>query len=219
MDFTIVIPTLGSSKFLGKTLAGIDHSFEDLVNEIILVVNSHDSATLKSIAGLEEQFEFEMRIIRTEQSGQHPQTLLGIVAATNDLVITMDDDVVINDEGFKEKLVSNLPADDEMIYVINQQFGLADRVKMVVVSLVIRYISNNSFKTWKGSSLRVINKRLFNSRQPIDQRYIYIDALLPFLGYRVRTLSSSYEKIKHDLKRYTVSDRFSLLWRSLINYR
>lgn len=189
------------------------------IEEVIVVVNHQDLHSAEQVRRLQLKSRMKIRLLLTELTGQHNKTYLGVVSSTTKYVLTCDDDVVFNDTGLCNKVMNTLPGNAEMVYITNRSPGLFARVKMIVVSLTIRFVSHNRFKVWKGSSLRVINTTLLQSLMPLDIEFIYLDALFPYLGYQASTLDSKFYKSKHGLKRYTIAGRMVLLWRSIKYYR
>lgn len=218
MRISVIIPTMKSQQFLAQTLSGLQKSLPKVIMEVVIVINQGDLETIDAVKTYNDKFYFPIRLLITASEGQHENTLRGIIASESDYVLTVDDDTIFTDEEIERKLLLNEPKPDELIFLILPKYSKRARFKLWIVSRVINYVAKVPFKLTKGSSIRFLDKRLLMSNDPLKNDFIYLDALLPCVGYHARTLETNFTKIQHSLKRYTNKKRFLLVWNTLKHY-
>ena len=162
-------------------------TIEELVSRIIAVgivagfkfdiIIVDDSGSAESNLKLQEVFkgyELVSVIPLSRNFGQHVATFIGILKASNNPVITMDEDLKFAPEDVP-KLV-NVLNDNDMVYGVVARKAGAETFRDLVLGVIKPMLSNRY--PAKTSSFRIISKDIVLGIKNVLPRYIQIEGML-----------------------------------------
>lgn len=127
LSLTVIIPVYNSAAILPALIARLGPVLHALSRpfEVILVNDGSRDASWEVISRLEREHDWLRGIDLMRNFGQHNALLCGIRAATNELIVTLDDDLQHPPEELP-RLLARLDQDCDVVYgaPIQEQHGL-----------------------------------------------------------------------------------------------
>jgi glycosyltransferase involved in cell wall biosynthesis len=218
---SVIIPVYNSGKHIMLTLRSLLNATDDLslITEIILTDDNSRDSTIDIIQSIQQSFPVPVRLLRLpENAGQHAATLAGIKHARGIYCLTMDDDVT-----FQQFRPATLINDIEkhpgqLIYLVTKE-DLTKNIKYKTIVTLIRLISHADKISEYGSSQRFFKITDIQKHIATPPDYIYLDILFPMWGLQTTHRIADYQKHRHELRRYNLWQRVSLITDSILFYR
>jgi glycosyltransferase involved in cell wall biosynthesis len=187
-SISVVIPCYRSETTIRRVVEGLHESLSGQDYEVICVVDGSPDNTWAVVESLAEHPRVRgLELMRNY--GQHNALLAGIMAARNDVTVTMDDDLQ-HSPADVPRLIGALDDDVDLVYGVPTQEphgfwrGVSSRsVKWVLAqSLGVR-------DARQISAFRAFRTGVRSSFEAVRDAFVSIDVLLSWTGSRVRSVA------------------------------
>lgn len=195
-DISIVIPVFNAENSLSilheqliETLRTTNKSFE-----IIFVDDKSYDKSWEIIEKLKNSDPNVKGIKLGKNFGQHNATLCGISRANGNIIITIDDDLQSKPSDIVLLLERHKQTDADLVYAeyTNSSSGIFRKLLRGFYKLVLRnVISKNS---GRGSSFRLISRKLANQLINHYEEFVFIDELCLWYTDRIEFIKTQKHK-------------------------
>lgn len=205
VDLSVVIPVYNSENLLAELYSRIKTVLDntDMSYEVIF---SEDCSMDNSWGVLQELNAKDPGIITAIQLsknyGQHNATLCGLSFAKGQLIITMDDDLQHPPEEIIKLLNAYQDENADVIYgdLNKKQHSMVRNAGSYFVKKVSKHLRKGQ---GKGSSFRLINRKIVDKLIEHNQYFIFIDELILWYTNKIEFTPVKHEKRKHSKSNYT----------------
>ncbi len=200
-SLSILVPVYRSALILPDLVARIESALADYEKELILVNDGSPDNSAEVILALTASYPWVRGISLMRNYGQHNALLCGIRAASNDVIVTMDDDLQHPPEEVP-KLLEELNEGFDVVYGTphQEQHGLWRDVASQVTKLALQSSMGVSTAR-KVSAFRVFRRELRRAFAGYQGPYVSIDVLLTWASVRFSAV-----EVRHDLRASGVSN-------------
>lgn len=212
--YSVIVPVYNGSAFLSKLVAMIMTSFADWnrnLTEIILVDDYSQDNSWSVIKELKSQYPTTVHGIRLSRNfGQHNATCAGILKASGDLIITIDDDLeVLPEDGIK--LIQEYEANN--FDIVYGKFKKANRSLLkkffkFFYEIISKIIGGNS--KVNGSSFRLMNKSLAKRIAENATNFVFIDEAVFWHTNKISFVTVQHQRSLRKKSHYALLDLFRL---------
>lgn len=186
---SVVVPVYNSEKSLSELHRRIASTLESLTAafEVILVNDGSADGSWARIAELAERFPNVRGIDLMRNSGQDNALLVGILEATNDVIVTLDDDLQNPPEEIP-KLLETLGDEYDVVYGVwsKRHETLWRAVAARFASRVLRWIMRLEGSP-RSTAFRAFRTSLREAFSSYSSRFVAID---PMLGWATTRFGS-----------------------------
>ncbi len=218
--YSIVIPAYNSKDTIGQLCGEIGEVFASLNEsfEIVIVNDGGEKEVWDEITRVYQESDAKMTVIRlTKNYGQHNATLCGIENSTGDLIITIDDDLQVRPNEMLKLIEEYKNEDADLVY------GLYDKKQHNLLknagSTYIKKTSKLLLKSpGKGSSFRLLNRKLADEILMHGQSFVYIDELLLWYTDNIAFVQVQHEKRQHSKSGYSSFKLFKIAFNITTQY-
>jgi glycosyltransferase involved in cell wall biosynthesis len=202
-SYSVVIPVYNGEQSLVELIAQLAEVLSTLSNcyEVILVNDGSRDCSWDTICQLTDNYPWVRGINLMRNYGQHNALLCGIRAASNDIIVTMDDDLQNPPEEIP-KLIGKLNEGYDVVYGTPtiEQHGLWRDLASQVTKLALQ--STMGVETARNvSAFRAFRTQLRNAFVNYQSPFLSIDVLLTWATTRFESIS-----VRHDPRRAGVSN-------------
>lgn len=190
-SISVIVPVFNAQESIAE-LTTQTISFlrtESIIHEIILVDDGSKDKSWQIIKNLTTEHKGIVKGIRLSKNfGQHQATIAGIGKASNDLIVTIDDDLQFEPASIGLLLMKAKETDADIVY------GLPEKSETKTFSSKLwKFLARNiNNSTGEGSSFRLIKKDIAKKTASHLQPFVFIDEV--FSWY---TRSISFVKVPH----------------------
>lgn len=176
-SISVVIPVFNGANSLSELTSRLITALENTTYEIIFVDDQSPDNSFEIIRGLCRD-NLNLKALRFESNcGQHQALLAGILHASNDIIITIDDDLQNPPEEIPKLLEALSNADlvygtFEIRYETNIRKYLTDLVR-----IILKFISKNEI-SMRGTSFRAFDRTLITDLDNKFFKLVSLDFLL-----------------------------------------
>ncbi len=212
MDFTVVVPVFNSEGSLEELFNRLKVVFDGMKKsfEVIFVEDGGDDNSWDIIKGIKKQFPDHIVAVKLNKNfGQHNATMCGFSFAKGELIITIDDDLQNPPEEIP-KLVDAMKRDESDV-----TYGIYDKKKHSFVRNVLSKTVRKSSKmlkrgTGKGSSFRIIDRKIIDKMLDHNQTFIFIDEVFLWYTDHISFVVVDHHKRVHSKSGYGAKKLFHL---------
>ena len=200
-SLSIVVPVYRSAAILPDLVARIESALAGYEKELILVNDGSPDNSAEVVRELAASYPWVRGINLMRNYGQHNALLCGIRAASNAIVVTMDDDLQHPPEEVP-KLLELLDQGFDVVYGTPQreQHGLWRDVASQVTKLALQSSMGVSTAR-KVSAFRAFRRELRRAFAGYQGPYVSIDVLLTWASVRFSSV-----QVRHDPRASGVSN-------------
>ena len=173
--------------------------------ELVLVDDGSPDDTWERITEVVEANDWVRGLRLSRNYGQHNALLAGLRAASNPVVITMDDDLQ-NPPSEVPRLLAELGDDIDLVYgtpAAEPQSRLRNLASVGTKRLLGTFLGPEVND--KMSAFRVLRRRLLDGSQLSDDPYVSIDVLLSWATSRVAVVEVEFARREAGVSGYTLS--------------
>ncbi|MEN9302394.1 MAG: hypothetical protein RL264_823 [Bacteroidota bacterium] len=177
----IVIPVYGSASVLPKLYQRLESWIESQyfsVHVIFVIDASPDDSKLVLSKLISEKKERYKIISLSENVGQHTATYCGLIHASADWVVTIDDDLQHDPFEINKLLDVGIHEDCDLVFgkYVDKKHGLFRNLGTTLLQLLLRF---TEVKNYQGvGSFRLIHRSLINKISHQKTRVLFLDGLL-----------------------------------------
>lgn len=178
--YSVVIPVYKSEKTLEEVGARIMDCFQQQQRsvELVLVNDCSPDSSWEAMQRLHKKYPGRVTaVMLSRNAGQHKAILCGFSQCSGDFIITMDDDLQHRPEDIPLLIEEQIRSDADMVYAVfndKKQHMLRNIGSIIFVRLFFRYGSTPA----KGSSFRLIARRVTDEVKSYRSPYVFLDELL-----------------------------------------
>lgn len=183
MTISVIVPVYNSVASLPILLDEIRNYFisRKMRYEVIFVNDASQASTHEMLQSLERQHDNVKAIHLTKNVGQQKALYKGLLMATGDYAVTIDDDLQ-HDIGALDALLESANAGADLVFGIYEAYG--EKKSRELGSQIIGLFFKLKYRKLCGqrvSSLRLIHKSIYEQLPSEMKPFIYLSAeLLPF---------------------------------------
>ncbi|CAG5079140.1 glycosyltransferase family 2 protein [Parvicella tangerina] len=212
--YSIIVPVYNGSAFLPKLVERINSSFaswQHNLMEIILVDDYSQDDSWTEIKKLKSQHPSLVHGIRLSRNfGQHNATCAGMLKASGDLIITIDDDLEVLPEDAL-KLIQEY--EQKELDVVYGKFKKANRslVKKFFkffYEIISKIVGGNN--KVNGSSFRLMNRSLAKKIAENATNFVFIDEAVFWHTNKIGFVTVEHQKSLRKKSHYGILDLFRL---------
>lgn len=189
-SLTVVVPVYNSAVTLPHLIHRLAAFFEttDFPFELVLVNDGSEDNSWSVIQAFSEQLPWLFGIDLAANLGQHRALLCGILLASNEVIVTLDDDLQHPPEEIP-KLLSALINGADVVYglALQRQHAAWRVAASWIMGLIAR--AHSPRNGYRPTSFRAFHAALFRHLSEIDIESVAIDALLARRSTRFATVT------------------------------
>lgn len=194
VSVSIVVPCFRSPGTLGKLCEEIEEHVRPLVDglELVLVDDGSPDDTWSKIVELAYLNDWVRGIRLHRNYGQHNALIAGIKEASNEIIITLDDDLQ-HPPSEIGRLLSELDDETDLVYGTPRsevQSGLRNLLSVTGKGVLSRVFGSEVDQ--KVSPFRAFRSDLLSDLQRSNDPYASIDIILSWVTTRVSTVAVDY---------------------------
>lgn len=218
-DYAIVIPVYNGESTLQSLFERVKIFFEDRNNsfQVIFVDDNSIDDSWQQITTLKKKYPENIKAIQlAENCGQQQATLCGIQHSNASIVITIDDDLQHPPQEMKKLITTYHETKADLVY------GIYSVKKHGAVRNMGSWFVNHFFKRFahtsgRGSSFRLISKRLADKLGGVNQKYLLLDEVLNWFTKDLAYVDVEHEERTEGKSGYSVT-KLTLITLSYIIY-
>ncbi|MBL4594246.1 MAG: glycosyltransferase family 2 protein [Flavobacteriales bacterium] len=180
---SIVIPVFNAA----ETLVELNHQIVSFMNkeeysyEVIYVDDRSSDGSWKILSELQKNTPKQIKIIRfIKNFGQHEATMCGMLHATGQNIITMDDDLEHNVDDIEELITCKKETNAKVVYGMYPN-DESQRVRKILTRFY-RFVSKAEGENKaKGSSFRLLDVSIVQHLKKHEYSFVWLDEM--FLWY------------------------------------
>jgi glycosyltransferase involved in cell wall biosynthesis len=193
---SVVVPVYNSAETLGTLVERLRDVLERLEREweIVLVNDGSADSSWDRIAGLVAEDDRVRGLDLMRNYGQHNALLAGIRAATQPIVVTLDDDLQNPPEEIP-KLLAKLDEGFDVVYgsFTERRFGLLRNIGTAITKLALRWVIGSDI-AGKVSAFRAVRTGLRDAFASYNAPYVSIDVLLSWGTTRFGSVPVAHDR-------------------------
>lgn len=191
MKISVIIPVYNSVKSLPILLGEIHTYFlsRKMHYEVIFVNDASQASTYEMLSALELQNDNVKAIHLTKNVGQQMALYKGLLMATGDYALTIDDDLQ-HDIGVLDGLLESADAGADLVFGIYEAYG--EKKSRELGSQIIGLFFKLKYRKLCGqrvSSLRLIHKSIYEKLPLERQSFVYLSAELLPLSQKIENVT------------------------------
>ncbi|MGE5382503.1 MAG: glycosyltransferase family 2 protein [Omnitrophica WOR_2 bacterium] len=219
-DYSVVVPVFNSCQSLKELYKQIAETFSVIGKdyEVIFIDDASVDGSWEVLKELQKEYFDKIIAIRLSKNfGQHNATLCGIVAASSEYIVTIDDDLQ-NPPSEIIKLIDRMnQTDADVVY------GIFSKKHHSMVhnmgSATLKGTSRRLFQTkGEGSSFRLIKSEMAKNLLNHKINFIYLDEIFNWYTNNIDFVTVKHQKRPYQNSNYTPRSLFSLLTNLVIYY-
>lgn len=212
MDFSVVVPVFNSQESLEELFTRTKVVFEQLQKsfEVIFVEDGSTDNSWTVLQKVKENNPELVKAIKLNRNfGQHNATVCGFSFAKGESIITLDDDLQNPPEEIPKLIEAyQLEKSDVTYGIYNKKQHTLTRN---ILSKSVRTGSKIFQKgTGKGSSFRIIDKKLIDKILDHNQAFIFIDEVFLWYSDHISFVTVEHHKRSHSKSGYGSKKLFQL---------
>lgn len=219
-EIAVVIPVFGDGKALPALVSRMDDAFakKELNRaKVILIDDCGDTESWTTISQIAEQRENTLGIQLRRNFGQHNALMCGFQETTEDIVITIDDDLQQEPESIP--ILIHYLIDNDLDLVYGTYFQKKHGAGRNIGSWIIQVFNKFLFKIpVKATSFRAIRSELVNSVIEYHSSFVYLDGLLAWHTTRIGGIVIPHHKRANGESGYTISKLLELSLNVFTNF-
>jgi glycosyltransferase involved in cell wall biosynthesis len=203
-SLSIVVPVYRSAAILPDLVARIESALAGYEKELILVNDGSPDNSAEVVRELAASYPWVRGINLMRNYGQHNALLCGIRAASNAIVVTMDDDLQHPPEEVP-KLLELLDQGFDVVYGTprHEQHGLWRDVASQVTKLALQSSMGVSTAR-KVSAFRAFRREMRRAFAGYQGPYVSIDVLLTWASVRFSSVQVRHDPRASGVSNYTL---------------
>lgn len=206
---SIVIPVFNAQLSLKVLYSELVESLKELDYELIFVDDASFDNSWKILCALKQEQPERTKIIRLAKNyGQHNATLCGISHSNGELIITMDDDLEHSASDIRLLLENYSNEKADLIY------GIAKKKNQPVFRKFFlscyRYIAKITAKGGKGSSFRLMTRKLAMNLTEHKSPFVFIDEFCTWHTDSIRFVDVSHGQSVKRKSNYSIFNLINL---------
>lgn len=210
MKISVVIPLYKSSQCIQKLIDELCLVLQNYDFEIILVDDNSPDDTWKKVLEIKNILGDKVKAIRLSRNyGQQKSTFCGLTRCGGDIIITIDDDLshpVHLLPEWIEKLIKNKM---DILYITPDKYHYPWYRKFLsaIYKSISRYENPDA---GKGSSFRIMSKKLVHSIIQHTSHLIVIDEMILWYTQDIHSVSASFRPSQKKKSTYSFANLFRL---------
>ncbi len=204
IDYSVVVPVFNSNESLVELFSRLLDVFNGLgcSFEVVFVEDCGTDASWQTIVELKQKYPEHIKAVRLNKNfGQHSATMCGFTFAKGERVITIDDDLQNPPEEILKLISAYEENNSDITYGIytKKQHSFARNVLSKSVKK-----SNKIFLkgTDKGSSFRLLSKRIVQRVLEHNITFIFVDEVIHWYTNKISFVSVEHKKREHSKSGY-----------------
>lgn len=177
--YSIIVPVYNGSQTLKELLERLKIVFEQLSSpfEVIFVDDCSSDTSWQVLTEIQRQNSFVKIYQLQNNCGQHTATLCGVLKASNNSIITIDDDLQIPPEEILKLIEKKKQTNARLVYghfVNKRQSGYKNIGRRILFFIMRRMLEDFTY----ASSFRIFDKALVNEIDTSYRKYYTLDVSL-----------------------------------------
>ena len=210
VKISVVVPLYNSAECIDELLMQLSKVLSNYEYEIILVDDNSRDETWAKVKSLKTSYTEQLKGIKLSRNyGQHKATFCGLLKASGDIIITIDDDLSHPIEHLPTLIEKFICEKLDVLYVIPEKYHYPFYRK--VLSKLYKVLSRfENPDAGKGSSFRCLSSSLVKQITQHSSHLIVIDELITWYTQDIQTVSLPYHSPKKSKSRYSYKRLFTL---------
>ncbi|RME13435.1 MAG: glycosyltransferase, partial [Bacteroidetes bacterium] len=207
---SVVIPLYHSETCIETVVHELITTLISFQFEIILIDDNSKDKTWEKVVELKNHYPQHIKGIRLSRNyGQQKATFCGLSRCSGDIVITIDDDGSHPVHHLPEIIKKFTTNNFDILYVTPEKYNysLYRKILSNIYKSVSRYENPNA---GKGSSFRVLSKKLVDSIIQHPSHLIVIDELILWYTRDIQSVTIPYRPSQKNKSTYSYSRLFLL---------
>ncbi|GIV29856.1 MAG: glycosyl transferase family 2 [Bacteroidia bacterium] len=210
LTISVVIPLY----FCESCIESLIKELIDILNpfqfEIILVDDNSKDHTWEKVKALKKLYPQYIKVVRLSRNyGQQKATFCGLMKASGNIIITTDDDGSHPLNYLPEAIEKFLKENLDILYITPEKYNYSWYRKILsqIYKSVSRYENPDA---GKGSSFRIMSKKLVDSIIQHSSHLIVIDELILWYTQNIQSVTIPYRPSQKNKSTYSYSRLFLL---------
>jgi glycosyltransferase involved in cell wall biosynthesis len=210
VKISVVVPLYNSAACIDELVMQLSKVLSNYEYEIILVDDNSKDETWAKVKSLKTSCTEQLKGIKLSRNyGQHKATFCGLLKASGDIIITIDDDLSHPIEHLPTLIEKFIGEKLDVLYVIPEKYHYPFYRK--VLSKLYKVLSRfENPDAGKGSSFRCLSPSLVKQITQHSSHLIVIDELITWYTQDIQTVSLPYHSPKKSKSRYSYKRLFTL---------
>ncbi|MCX7728203.1 MAG: glycosyltransferase [Bacteroidia bacterium] len=207
---SVVVPLYHSESCIEGLIKELTTGLQSFQFEIVLVDDNSKDHTWEKILNIKHHFPEQLKIIRLSRNyGQQKATFCGLSRCKGDVIITIDDDMSHPIEKLPEIIQNFLNSKADILYITPEKYNYPWYRKLLsnIYKIISRYENPDA---GKGSSFRVMSKKLVHSILQHPSHLIVIDELILWYTQSIHSITMPYHPSQKRKSTYSYSRLFHL---------
>lgn len=205
IDYSVVVPVFNSSESLVELYNRLTVVFDQLKKsfEVIFVEDCGTDNSWETIEQLKKEHPDSIIAIRLNKNfGQHSATMCGFSFAKGERIITIDDDLQNPPEEIKKLITTFESSKSDITYGIytKKQHNMARNAVSKGVKKTNKIFMKGSDK---GSSFRLISRRVINKIVDHNISFIFVDEIIQWYTNKISFVDVEHKKREHSKSGYS----------------
>lgn len=210
IKISIVVPLYNSAECLEELVVQLSKVLSSYEYEVILIDDNSKDETWIRVKLLKTSYIKQLKGIRLSRNyGQQKATFCGLVKASGDIIITIDDDLSHPIEYIPTLIEKFISEKLDILYIIPEKYHYSFYRKSLskLYKILSRFENPDA---GKGSSFRIISKFLVNQIIQHTSHLVVIDELITWYVQDIQAVSLPYYSPKKSKSRYSYKRLFVL---------
>lgn len=210
IKISVVIPLYNSAECIDELVMQLSNVLSNYEYEIILVDDNSKDETWAKVKSLKTSYTEQLKGIKLSRNyGQHKATFCGLLKASGDIIITIDDDLSHPIEHLPTLIEKFIGEKLDVLYVIPEKYHYPFYRK--ALSKLYKVLSRfENPDAGKGSSFRCLSPSLVKQITQHSSHLIVIDELITWYTQDIQAVSLPYHSPKKSKSRYSYKRLFTL---------
>lgn len=210
VKISVVVPLYNSAECIEELVMQLSKVLSNYEYEIILVDDNSKDETWAKVKSLKTSYTEQLKGIKLSRNyGQHKATFCGLLKASGDIIITIDDDLSHPIEHLPTLIEKFIGEKLDVLYVIPEKYHYPFYRK--ALSKLYKVLSRfENPDAGKGSSFRCLSPFLVKQITQHSSHLIVIDELITWYTQDIQAVSLPYHSPKKSKSRYSYKRLFTL---------
>jgi len=220
LRYSVVVPVYRGEKTLMPLMQQLDDFFtgKTLSYEVVFVDDASPDNCWEELKLIKQRYPDKAKIYRlSKNAGQHNATLCGILHASGDFIVTIDDDLQVEPKEIEKLIDRQKETGKDLVYGVYdvKHHNVIRNAGSKFINSFFKYFSNTY---GNGSSFRLINASITKNMSAVYQKYLLLDEILSWHTENITHVEVKHHPRQNGVSGYSTAKLVLLTLNYIINY-
>jgi glycosyltransferase involved in cell wall biosynthesis len=220
VSYSVVVPVYRSEGTLFSLMQQTDSFFTSYGHtyEIIFVDDASPDNCWQELKRIKAAYPRQSKIFKlAKNAGQQNATLCGMLHATGDYIVTIDDDLQVEPVEIAKLIKKKDETGSDLVYGTygTKHHHIIRNIGSIIVNKFFKFFSNTY---GNGSSFRLINRDITKNMTTVYQKYLLLDEILSWHTDNINHTDVIHHPRRDGKSGYSIPKLIFLTINYIINY-